>query len=217
MNAKHSLWALVAAAIVAAGVSFSAAASAEPLPAVRAPRAADLARVTRGIKGKGKKLFAHIITTRGTLVCRLYAKRTPATVANFVGLARGKLAWRHPGTGKVYHHKRFYQGIVFHRVIPRFMIQTGDPVGRGTGGPGYRFADEFEPSLRFDGPGVLAMANAGPGTNGSQFFITEVPTPHLNNRHTVFGHCNDVALIKTIARAGNGATSIKDIRFLRGK
>ncbi|HEY1346429.1 MAG TPA: peptidylprolyl isomerase, partial [Streptosporangiaceae bacterium] len=110
----------------------------------------------------------------------------PKTVRNFVDLAQGGREWTDPRTGRATTGK-LYDGTIFHRVIPNFMIQGGDPLGTGTGGPGYQFADEFHPDLQFDRPYLLAMANAGPGTNGSQFFITTVPTPHLNRRHTIFG------------------------------
>lgn len=116
-------------------------------------------------------LEAHLKTTRGTIILTLFPDEAPVTVANFVNLA---------GRG-------FYDGVTFHRVIADFMIQGGDPTGTGRGGPGYRFEDEFGSGRKFDKKGLLAMANAGPGTNGSQFFITHVPTPHLNNRHTIFG------------------------------
>ena len=119
------------------------------------------------------------------------------TVANFVGLARGFKAWKTP-KGDV-SNDSLYSGTKFHRVIPNFMIQGGDPLGVGRGGPGYRFADEFDSSRRHDKAGILSMANAGPGTNGSQFFITEKPTPHLDDRHSVFGECDEVELVKEIA------------------
>src|SRR6202042_3264872 len=130
--------------------------------------------------------YAILKTSEGTIVCRLFEKEAPKTVANFVELAEGKREWTHPTT-RTKSSDKLYDGTVFHRVIPDFMIQGGDPLGTGTGGPGYQFEDEFDSGRRFDKPGLLAMANAGPGTNGSQFFITEVPTPHLNNRHTIFG------------------------------
>jgi peptidyl-prolyl cis-trans isomerase A (cyclophilin A) len=130
--------------------------------------------------------YAVLETNQGTIKCQLYPDKAPETVANFVGLAEGTKEWTDPRT-KEKVKKRFYDGLTFHRVIPGFMIQGGDPLGDGTGDPGYRFKDEFDKSLRFDGPGRLAMANSGPSTNGSQFFITVAPTPHLNDRHTIFG------------------------------
>lgn len=126
-------------------------------------------------------------TSLGDIEIKLFSDKAPKTVANFVGLASGEKAWKDPKTGKEAKGTPLYDGTIFHRVIPNFMIQGGDPAGNGTGGPGYRFEDEFQSGLKFDRPGLLAMANAGPNTNGSQFFITVVPTPHLNNRHTIFG------------------------------
>lgn len=122
----------------------------------------------------------------GNIVCRLFEKDAPKAVANFRGLATGTKAWTDPATGRV-KHTPLYSGTTFHRVIPQFMIQGGDPTGTGTGSPGYQFEDEFEPSHAFDHPGILAMANSGPNTNGSQFFITVAPTPWLNGKHTIFG------------------------------
>ena len=129
---------------------------------------------------------ATLHTSQGTIVIRLFPDHAPKTVRNFVDLAQGAREWTDPRTGST-TTGRLYDGTIFHRVIPNFMIQGGDPLGTGTGGPGYEFADEFHPDLEFDRPYLLAMANAGPGTNGSQFFITTVPTPHLNRRHTIFG------------------------------
>jgi peptidyl-prolyl cis-trans isomerase A (cyclophilin A) len=130
--------------------------------------------------------YARFDTTEGTFTIRLFDKEAPNTVANFVGLAEGTQEWRDPATGA--RRKRpFSDGIIFHRVINGFMIQGGDPLGQGTGGPGYTFGDEFHPKLRHDRAGILSMANAGPNTNGSQFFVTLGPTPHLDNRHSVFG------------------------------
>jgi len=149
----------------------------------------------------GEELVAILHSTMGDLRCVLFPDEAPATVSNFVGLATGQLAWTDPRTGQP-GVGPLYKDIRFHRVIPEFMVQVGDPLGDGTGGPGYEFRDELSPNLRFDRPGVLAMANAGPVTNGSQFFITEVPTPHLNGRHTIFGQCDAAAveLVKAIAR-----------------
>lgn len=140
-------------------------------------------------------------TTAGTMRCTLFEKQTPETVANFIGLATGTKDWKNPVSGVTKHGVPLYDGTIFHRVIPNFMIQGGDPAGNGTGDPGYKFRDEIVPGLTFDRPGRLAMANSGPGTNGSQFFITEVPTPHLNGRHTIFGQCDSAAvtLVKQIA------------------
>ncbi|HYX92974.1 MAG TPA: peptidylprolyl isomerase [Myxococcaceae bacterium] len=135
---------------------------------------------------EGKDLYATFKTSQGDIVVHLFSKDAPKTVENFVGLATGEKEWIHPATGEK-SKKPLYDGVIFHRVIPNFMIQGGDPLGQGTGGPGYKFEDEFQSGRRFDKPGILAMANAGPNTNGSQFFITVAPTPHLNNRHTIFG------------------------------
>jgi peptidyl-prolyl cis-trans isomerase A (cyclophilin A) len=131
----------------------------------------------------------------GRITCQFYQKQAPLTVANFIALAEGTKDWTDPATGKKQHNKPLYNGTVFHRVIPDFMIQGGDPAGNGTGDPGYKFADEFDPNLGFDKPGRLAMANSGPNTNGSQFFITTVPTPHLNQLHTIFGQCDAAGLL----------------------
>ena len=145
---------------------------------------------------------AVIDTTMGRLTCKLYDTQAPVAVANFIGLAEGTKDWTDPTTLKKVHAKPFYDGTTFHRVIPGFMIQGGDKAGNGTGDPGYFFKDEFDPSLTFDGPGRLAMANSGPNTNGSQFFITEVPVEQLTGKHTIFGQCDahSVLLVASIAR-----------------
>jgi len=134
--------------------------------------------------------YAHFDTTLGRFTVKLFEQEAPNTVANFVGLAEGTKEWTHPGT-HTKEKKPFYDGIIFHRVIDGFMIQGGDPLGEGYGGPGYQFGDEFHPSLRHTKAGLLSMANAGPGTNGSQFFVTLGPTPHLDNKHTIFGEVTE--------------------------
>jgi peptidyl-prolyl cis-trans isomerase A (cyclophilin A) len=135
-------------------------------------------------------LTATLRTNHGPVVVRLYPDHAPKTVRNFVELAEGTREWTNPATRKA-SQQPLYNGTIFHRVIPDFMIQGGDPLGTGTGGPGYKFSDEFHPDLSFDRPYLLAMANAGPGTNGSQFFITTVPTPWLTGKHTIFGEVVD--------------------------
>jgi peptidyl-prolyl cis-trans isomerase A (cyclophilin A) len=144
---------------------------------------------------EGDNLYATFDTSMGPIKVKLFWDKTPMTVRNFVELATGKKEWTNPVTGEK-NHKPLYNGTTFHRVIKNFMIQGGDPAGNGTGGPGYKFKDEVRPDLKHDKPGILSMANAGPNTNGSQFFITEVATPHLDNRHTVFGETvkNEVSL-----------------------
>ncbi len=131
-------------------------------------------------------VYATLKTSMGDIVIRLFDDKAPHTVANFIGLATGTKEWIDPKTGEKVK-RPLYNGTIFHRVIPGFMIQGGDPLGNGTGGPGYRFADEFNADLRHNKPGILSMANAGPNTNGSQFFITQKPAPWLDGRHSVFG------------------------------
>ena len=136
--------------------------------------------------GLGKGLYAIFDTTHGEMVCKLEEEKTPETVANFIGLATGEKEYTDPKT-KQKSTAPFYDGTIFHRIIKNFMVQGGDRLGQGTGGPGYRFKDEFHPTLKHTGPGILSMANSGPNTNGSQFFITLVPTAWLDGKHTVFG------------------------------
>jgi peptidyl-prolyl cis-trans isomerase A (cyclophilin A) len=150
-------------------------------------------------------LTATLQTNQGRIVVRLFPDHAPKTVRNFVELAEGGREWTDPRTGGRGTAK-LYDGTIFHRVIPDFMIQGGDPLGSGRGGPGYEFADEFHPDLRFDRPYLLAMANAGPGTNGSQFFITVAPTPWLNNKHTIFGEVIEGAdVVDKISRLKTGS------------
>ena len=149
--------------------------------------------------------YATFETTEGNFKIRLFDKEAPNTVANFTGLAEGTKEWTDPASGQ----KRkgpFYNGIIFHRVINGFMIQGGDPLGQGIGGPGYKFADEFHPNARHSKAGILSMANSGPNTNGSQFFITLGPTPHLDNRHSVFGEVVEgLDIVKKIGGVATGA------------
>lgn len=150
---------------------------------------------------------ATLHTNMGDIVIDLFPNHAPKTVANFVELATGQREWTHPKSGKK-SKDNLYDGTVFHRVISGFMIQGGDPAGNGTGGPGYKFADEFHPELVFDRPYLLAMANAGPGTNGSQFFITVAPTTWLNRKHSIFGEVTDPAsqaIVDAIAEVETGA------------
>ncbi len=151
---------------------------------------------------------ALIDTNMGRLTCKLYSKQAPVTVANFVGLAQGTKDWTDPKSLKKIHGQPFYNGTTFHRVIPNFMIQGGDRVGDGTGDPGYFFQDEIDPTLTFSVPGRLAMANSGPSTNGSQFFITESPVEELNGKHTIFGQCDSqtVSRVASIARVERNAS-----------
>ena len=159
------------------------------------PKAEDLATYVKDIPGTGP-LMAKIETPLGTLNCELFADKAPLTVANFVGLATGKKPWQNPATNETVRGKPFYDGLIFHRVIPGFMIQGGDPEGQGTGGPGYRFEDELKGLTM--GPGAMAMANAGPTTNGSQFFVMEGSRPDLVSKHTIFGQCKETEVITKI-------------------
>lgn len=162
------------------------------------------------LESRAGELIATFETSMGNIKVKLYDKKAPKTVGNFVSLAEGTKEWVNPENGKKVK-KPLYNGTIFHRVIPDFMIQGGDPKGNGTGGPGYKFADEFHRDLRHDRPGILSMANSGPNTNGSQFFITEKATPHLDNRHSVFGHVTEgIDIVKKIAR-------VKTIRGNRPK
>ncbi|MFJ3627007.1 peptidylprolyl isomerase [Streptomyces albidoflavus] len=144
-----------------------------------------------------EQLYATLKTNHGDINVRLFPNHAPKTVKNFAELASGEREWTNPETGRTTKDK-LYDGTVFHRVISGFMLQGGDPLGNGTGGPGYQFADEFHPDLAFNKPYLLAMANAGPGTNGSQFFITVAPTAWLTNKHTIFGEVVDPASQKVV-------------------
>jgi peptidyl-prolyl cis-trans isomerase A (cyclophilin A) len=165
-----------------------------------------------------------IDTSMGRLTCKTFDKQAPKAVANFIGLAEGTKDWSLDEGKTKQHGKRFYDGLTFHRVIPGFMIQGGDPIGDGTGGPGYYFDDEVDPALTFSVPGRLAMANSGPNTNGSQFFITEAAVPDLDGKYTIFGQCDEhsVLLVASIARVERNSNdkplspvSIKHVTIIR--
>ena len=157
-------------------------------------------------------VYAEFQTSKGKIVCQLEYEKTPLTVANFVGLAEGTKNYSTDGSAPKKQDKPFYDGLTFHRVIASFMIQGGCPQGRGTGGPGYKFKDECKPELKHSGPGILSMANAGPGSNGSQFFITHVATPHLDGRHTVFGHVVEGQDVVDRIAIGDKITTLKIVR-----
>ncbi|MEQ1757040.1 MAG: peptidylprolyl isomerase [Vicinamibacterales bacterium] len=152
-------------------------------------------------------VYAQFVTSEGNFTIHLFDEQAPNTVANFVGLAEGTKEWTDPRSNKK-STEPYYNGIVFHRVIDGFMIQGGDPLGKGIGGPGYDFADEFHPSLRHDRAGILSMANRGPNTNGGQFFITLAPTPHLDNKHSIFGEV--VEGLDVVRKIGRARTDARD-------
>jgi len=169
------------------------------------------ARAETPAPAKEPGLYWTFETSMGDIHCKLYENDAPLTVRTMVRLALGKQSYVDPKSNQTVIGKKFFDGLIFHRVIPNFMIQGGDPLGTGMGGPGgpgFPFKDEFSPNLQFDVPGRLAMANAGLGTNGSQFFVTEVPTPHLNNHHTIWGQCGDLEVVKAIARVPRSAAGM---------
>ena len=158
-------------------------------------------------------IYAEFVTNEGNFTARLYDLEAPKTVANFVELAEGTKEWTDPRTSRKVKEP-YYDGVIFHRVIDGFMIQSGDPLGQGIGGPGYTFDDEFHPSLRHGKAGILSMANRGPNTNGGQFFITLGPTPHLDDRHSVFGEVTEgMDVVRKIGstKTGNRDRPVKDI------
>jgi peptidyl-prolyl cis-trans isomerase A (cyclophilin A) len=176
-----------------------------PLISQTAPKPATKPAAKKPVTAAAAQPTAIIDTTAGKLTCTLFPDKAPLGVANFIGLATGTKDWTNPASGRKMHGVPLYNGTIFHRVIPEFMIQGGDPLGTGEGspgGPGYPFKNETPPGLAFDRPGRLAYANSGPDTNGSQFFVTEVPVPRLTGGYTIFGQCDDasVELVKKIAR-----------------
>jgi peptidyl-prolyl cis-trans isomerase A (cyclophilin A) len=195
---KFKFWLLTPALALASLASAPAQQSTPPTPADLPD--APVANVAVTIVPNGPTVVMD--TSMGRITCQFYQQQAPIAVANFIGLAQGSKDWTDPDTKKVQHNKPLYNGTIFHRVIPEFMIQGGDPAGTGMGDPGYAFNDEIDPDLAFDRPGRLAMANSGPNTNGSQFFVTEQGYDSLNGHYTLFGQCDDssVEVVKAIAR-----------------
>jgi peptidyl-prolyl cis-trans isomerase A (cyclophilin A) len=205
----HKKFRLIVFMFLAASVALAQSSS----PAQSAP-AAKPSAAAKPATPASTKPTAILDTTAGKMTCTLFPDKAPIGVANFIGLATGTKDWKNPQSGATMHGKPLYDGTIFHRVIPDFMIQGGDPAGNGSGDPGYKFKNETSPDLLFDKPGRLAYANSGPDTNGSQFFITEVPTPHLNGGYTIFGQCDDatVVLVKQIARMATDPSSNRPFR-----
>jgi peptidyl-prolyl cis-trans isomerase A (cyclophilin A) len=195
---------LVSVLLVMSALTVCAQSSSQAAPAAKPPVHRAAAATTTAI----------IETTVGKLTCTLFPDKAPIGVANFIGLATGTKDWTNPVSHVTKHNTPLYDGTIFHRVIPGFMIQGGDPAGNGSGDPGYQFKNEVSSDLLFDKPGRLAYANSGPNTNGSQFFITEVATPHLNGNYTIFGQCDDatVTLVKAIARRATDPSNNRPFR-----
>jgi peptidyl-prolyl cis-trans isomerase A (cyclophilin A) len=204
MKLKNSLLIPIFAAAFAASALSQAPTTPPAAPPADIPDAPQ-ATVAASIVPNGPTVVMD--TSMGRITCQFFQKQAPKAVANFIALAQGTRDWQDPATKAKEHHKPLYDGTTFHRVIPGFMIQGGDPAGTGMGDPGYSFDDEFDPNLNFDKPGRLAMANSGPNTNGSQFFITEQAYDSLNQHYTLFGQCDEpsVLVVKTIARVERDA------------
>jgi peptidyl-prolyl cis-trans isomerase A (cyclophilin A) len=204
MKFTHALLLSALTAVVAgpATAQQSPATPTQPAPTQPAEALPDAPQATAAAMIRPNGPTVVMDTSMGRITCQFYQKQAPKAVANFIGLAEGTIDWTDPTTKKKMHHKPFYDNTTFHRVIPEFMIQGGDPTGTGEGDPGFAFEDEFDPNLNFDAPGKLAMANSGPNTNGSQFFITEQAYDSLNQHYSLFGQCDDssVEVVKTIAR-----------------
>jgi len=199
MKLTHPFFIPALAAAFAASIAFPALAQQSAKPAEDLPDAPQ-ATAAALVRPNGPTVVMD--TSMGRITCQFYQRQAPRAVANFIALAEGSIDWIDPATHKKQHNKPYYDGTTFHRVIPGFMIQGGDPSGTGMGGPGYNFNDEFDPNLNFDQPGKLAMANSGPNTNGSQFFITEQAYDSLDQHYSLFGQCDEpsVLVVKTIAR-----------------
>ena len=209
-------FAIVPAVCLISAVAWSQAAAPAAKPAT-AQKPSAAAKATAPKAPASAEPTAVIDTTAGKLRCKLFEKETPVTVMNFIALATGTKDWKNPVSGATKHNTPLYDGTIFHRVIPGFMIQGGDPAGNGSGDAGYTFKDEIVSTLTFDRAGRLAMANSGPNTNSSQFFITEAPAPHLNGHYSLFGQCDEasVTLVKQIARMARDPSDDKPFRPIR--
>jgi peptidyl-prolyl cis-trans isomerase A (cyclophilin A) len=211
MRKTFAILVIVAATSVAWG---QASPGSQTAPAAKSGTAAQSSEAAKPVVHVATKSTAIINTTAGKMTCTLFSDKAPIGVENFIGLASGTKDWKNPVSGATKHGVPLYDGTIFHRVIPGFMIQGGDPAGNGTGSPGYEFKNEVSGDLLFDKPGRLAYANSGPGTNGSQFFITEMAVPHLNGGYTIFGQCDEasVELVKQIAHMARDPSNDKPFR-----
>ena len=210
----HKTFAILVIMVAASVARGQASSGTQTAPAAKTGAAAQSSGAAKPAVHASTKPTAIINTTAGKLTCTLFPDKAPVGVENFIGLASGTKDWKNPVSGATKHGVPLYDGTIFHRVIPDFMIQGGDPAGNGTGDPGYKFKNEVSADLLFDKPGRLAYANSGPGTNGSQFFITEVAVPHLNGGYTIFGQCDEasVELVKQIARMSKDPSNDKPFR-----
>lgn len=214
MRKAFAMWIVIVAVTMATSAWGQASSSTQAAPAAKTGAAAKPSGTSTAAAHAATKPTAIINTTAGKMTCTLFPDKAPVGVENFIGLASGTKDWKNPVSGATKHGVPLYDGTIFHRVIPEFMIQGGDPAGNGTGSPGYEFKNEVSADLMFDKPGRLAYANSGPGTNGSQFFITEVAVPHLNGGYTIFGQCDEasVELVKQIARMSRDPSNDKPFR-----
>jgi peptidyl-prolyl cis-trans isomerase A (cyclophilin A) len=218
-SSLRTMFAILLSITLVAIASAQSSSGTQAAPAAKSSTAAKPAAATKPVvhHPAAAGTTAVIQTSVGNLNCTLFPDKAPLGVANFVGLANGTRDWKNPVSGANKHGVPLYDGTIFHRVIPGFMIQGGDPAGNGSGDPGYKFKNEVSSDLLFDKPGRLAYANSGPNTNGSQFFITEVATPHLNGNYTIFGQCDEAAvvLVTKIARMARDPSNDKPFRPVR--
>jgi len=215
---RRTLALIIFGLMAALGGSAQSASPTQTTPAAKPATAAQSGGAAKPVVHHAPVVTTAVIETSvGNLHCTLFPDKAPLGVANFIGLANGTRDWKNPVSGATKHGVPLYDGTIFHRVIPEFMIQGGDPAGNGTGSPGYEFKNEVSSDLLFDRPGRLAYANSGPGTNGSQFFITEKAVPHLNGGYTIFGQCDDAAveLVKQIARMARDPSNDKPFRTVK--